>query len=166
MWERKRERGCSGEDVGSFYLVCCSLMSCLTTKLRVLLQSFFVNLKRSKNINHERKYISDRWAGFMCIYKDKNCFSWSIWGWLSPELQVREIWDAEIHGETSLLQEKCRTRPKHNTSKHTNQCDNEETIKSSIKLRECEGAQLEKPDPGQSGSGDDMMQGAKQDAIH
>lgn len=45
-----------------------------------------------------------------------------------------------------------------NPNTQTNQCDNEEMIKSSIKLNECEGAQLEKPDPKQSGR-NEMMQG-------
>lgn len=43
------------------------------------------------------------------------------------------------------------------TCTHTTQCDNEKMIKSSIKLNECEGAQLEKLDPKQSGH-DEMMQ--------
>lgn len=69
-------------------------------------------------------------------------------------------WD----GARQLLRELSYPTQTH-THTHWTQCDNEEMIKSSIKLNECEGTQLEGPDPGQSGR-DEMMQGAKQDAIH
>lgn len=67
-----------------------------------------------------------------------------------------------LDGARQLLQEtgkpKSNKRPYTHTQHNTTQCDNEEMIKSSIKLNEWEGAQLEKPDPEQSGR-DEMMQG-------